>query len=253
MARRLEKCRAAAAEAARKPKLAARAREKALGVLNLVSAWDGSPGSRGSLPLPPLLDAACRALWVLETRAEEAELVLSTVLPRIHSLAERAHGVKSAQAAGVLALLTRRAYDADEHLQAVRWGRPAAALLLELKGERFDVPEAARRKEGFMDAWDSAPNLHLCEDSHCDMLCVEARAPPRWGAALPTRARTMPHPAFFTKNAPPTATTWRTRTRTWLGRRSSPTPRRTATWPCWRRSTGTCVGNRRPPPPLLLP
>ena len=57
-----------------------------------MSAWDGSPGSRGALPLPPLLDAACRALWVLETCAEEAELVLSTVLPRIHALAERAHG-----------------------------------------------------------------------------------------------------------------------------------------------------------------
>lgn len=168
LARRLEKCRAAAADASLKPKLALRAREKALGLLRLVSAWDGSPGSRGSLPLPPLLDAACRAVWVLEECAEEAELVLNTVLPRIQSLAERAHGAKSLQNAAVLALLTQRAYAADDFAQIVRWGQPASALLLELRGERYSVPEAQRK--GFMDSWESAPSLHLCEEGHCDML-----------------------------------------------------------------------------------
>ena len=176
LTRRLAKCRAAAADAASKPKLAERARVKALGVLNVVSAWSGSAGSRGALPLPQLLDASCRALWVLEACAEEGELVLNTILPQMHALAERAHGPKSPQAAAVLALLVRRAYDADEHLLAVRWGGAASALLLELKGEGFNVPEDARRKEGFMDSWENAPNLHLCEEGHGDMLFYLAYA-----------------------------------------------------------------------------
>jgi hypothetical protein len=169
LARRLEKCRSAAAAAHLKPKLALRARDKALGVFNIITAWDGSPGSRGALPLPLLLDAACRALWVLETYADETELLLSTFLPRLRSLAERAHGVKSVQVAAVLAIATEQAYDADDYMQVVRWGQPASALLLELRGERYHVPEAARRA-GFRDSWESASYLHLSEASHCDML-----------------------------------------------------------------------------------
>jgi hypothetical protein len=180
LARRLEKCRSAAAAAHVKPKFAIRARDKALGVFNIVSAWDGSPGSRGTLPLQLLLDAACRALWVLETCADEGELLLSTVLPRMRSLAERAHGVKSIQAAAVLAIAAEHAYNADDYMQVVRWGQPASALLLELRGERYDVKDSARRAS-FRDSWESASCLHLCEASHCDMLnflAVSGRSSP---------------------------------------------------------------------------
>lgn len=183
IARRIIKCRQAIAEG-KTPRI----REKALALAHTCASWDGA---ESGVPPAVLLDAGLRAFYALETypaevdysacetsedvdqqaedaAAWEAGEVLQ-LLPRLVSLAQRVHGVRSVAAAEMLHTLASREAHAGSHLKAIPWAQQASAILLELKGERYFVPDCERKSVYFSD-FDTAPLLQLSEEGHLDCL-----------------------------------------------------------------------------------
>lgn len=177
LARRLEKLRAAHERGD-----ADRAAEKAVGVLRLCCAWS-APEPEG-IAAPLLIASMSRAHWILavvcghdgDVRAQ----ILADFLPTLLMLCQREHGVRSLEAADCLYDMAQTARSIRDNFAAIRWGREAAKLLLDLRGDSFYLPPA--EVSAYCDAasWETfetaAGRASGCLGSHIDCLEILAEA-----------------------------------------------------------------------------